>query len=148
MDPLSITTSVITILGAATTTYKEISRFVATIKNGPKEVEDIRKNAGNINNIILNLRDALEERKIRDVLSVDYLAQKHVKDLEGPLSSTKITLERVADKLHEHFRPSGDGKEYKLRFQWWKAKEDFQRLLDQLRQDKDALNMSMIGLNT
>lgn len=148
MDPLSITTSVITILGAATTTYKEISNFVDTIKNGPKEVEDLRKNASNINNIILNLRDALEERKIRDVLSVDHLAQKHVKDLEGPLSSTKITLERVVDKLHEHFRPSGDGKEYKLRFQWWKAKDDFQKLLDRLRQDKDTLSMSMIGLNT
>ena len=148
MDPLSIAGSVITVLGAAATTYKEISSFVGTIKNGPQEVEDIRKDAGNINNIILNLRDALEERKIRDVLSVDHLAQKHVKDLEGPLFSTKATLERVADKLHEHFRPSGDGKEYKLRFQWWKAKEDFQKLLYQLRLDKETLSLSMVGLNT
>ena len=148
MDPISIAASVIAIVGAATTTYKEISTFVDTIKNGPKEVEDIRKNAGNINNIILNLRDALEERKIRDVLSVDHLAQKHVKDLEGPLVCTKTTLERVAGKLHEHFRPSGDGKEYKLRFQWWKAKEDFQKLLEQLRQDQETLSLSMVGLNT
>ena len=148
MDPFSIAASVIAILGAATTTYKEISSFVDTIKNGPKEVEDIRKNAGNINNIILNLSDALKERKIRDVLSVDHLAQKHVKDLEGPLVSTKTTLERVAEKLHEHFRPLGDGKEYKLRFQWWKAKEDFQRLLEQLRQDQETLSLSMVGLNT
>lgn len=110
MDPLSIAASVIAILGAATTTYKDISTFADTIKNRPKEVEDIRKNAGNINNTILNLRDALNERKIRDVLSVDHLAQKHVRDLEGPLVSTKTTLERVAKKLHEHFRPRAMGK--------------------------------------
>lgn len=101
-----------------------------------------------MNNTILSLRDSLKDTKILHVLSVDHLAQKHVKDLEGPLASTQTTLERVVAKLHEHFRPSGDGKEYKLRFQWWKAKEDFQKLLDHLRQDKETLNLSMVGLNT
>lgn len=116
MGPLSISALVVAILGAATAAYKEIFNFVAIINNGPREVEDIRKDAGNINNIILNIRDSLKETKIQDVLSVDHLAQKHVKDLEGPLVSTKTTLKMVPAKLHEHFRPSGDGKEYKLRF--------------------------------
>ncbi len=117
MDPFSIAATVITIAGAGGATYKEISGFIESIKNAPKEVQDIRVDAGNIYNIISNLRDGLEERKIRDVLSADYLSQKHVKDLEAPLIATKATLETVADKLHEHFRSSGDGKEYKLRFQ-------------------------------
>lgn len=148
MDPLSTATAVITIAGAATTTYKEISGFIDTIKSAPKEVEDIRLNAGNVYNIISNLRSALEQRNIKDVLSIDLLAQKDVQGLQAPLNRTKATLEEIATKLHEHFRPSGDGKEYKLRFQWWKAKKDFQKLLAQLRQDKETLSLSMVGLNT
>lgn len=91
MDPLSIAASVIVIVRAMTTAYNGILDFSDAIKNGPKKAKDIGKSAGNFNNIILNLRDALKERKIRNVLSVDHLTQKHVEDLEGPLASTKTT---------------------------------------------------------
>ena len=89
MDPLSITIAVVTIVGGAAASYEEITSFIDAINRAPKEVEDIRTDSGNIYNIISNLRDALEEGEIRDVISIDNLAQKHVRDLERPLFSPR-----------------------------------------------------------
>ena len=101
---LFITTAGVTIVGGATASYKEITSFIDAISRAPKEVEDIRTDSGNIYNITFNLRDALEEGKIQDVISIDYLAQKHVRDAERPLRLTKSTLEKVVEKLHRQFR--------------------------------------------
>lgn len=148
MDPLSITASVIAIAGAVTASYKEIATFIEDVKAAPKEVGAIRSLVLNAQNVTSNLRDALEEREIRIVVEDDALARKHVKDLRGILDDTKTILDKVTIKMHEHFRSTGRGKEYKFRVQWWKAKEDFQRLLELLQQNKETLSMSMAGLNT
>ena len=148
MDPLSIPMAVISATGAAITTYKEIFKFINVITNAPKEIHAISADTENIYAIISNLHSALQERKIRDVIAQDVLAQKHVQGLEGPLGSCNETLRGVTDKLREHFRPVGNGKEYKLRFQWWKAKDDFQQLLTKLSYSKETLSLSMVGLNT
>ena len=66
----------------------------------------------------------------------------------GAAILTKATLEKVIEKLHEHFRASGRVGELKVRFQWWKARDDFQKLQRQLGQNMATLSLSMAGLNT
>ncbi|KAL8796467.1 MAG: hypothetical protein Q9195_001141 [Heterodermia aff. obscurata] len=148
MDPLSITLAVITLSQATISVYKVIKKIVDTITNAPKEIESIRNDTKIVYTTLSNLQEALEETRIRRVVDTDRLAQKHVNDLVGPLRSCNETLECIVDKLREHLRPLGNGKDFKPRYQWWKARNDFQSLLARLQSDKEALSFSMMGLNT
>ncbi|KAK3168876.1 hypothetical protein OEA41_005324 [Lepraria neglecta] len=141
MDPLSIITAVVTIVSGAAASYKEITSFIDAISRAPKEVEDIRTDSGNIYNIISNLRDALRDQHRLP-------RSKACQRPRGAAILTKATLEKVVEKLHEHFRASGRVGELKLRFQWWKARDDFQKLQRQLGQNMATLSLSMAGLNT
>lgn len=148
MDPLSIPMAVITISGATVSIYKAIKKFVDSTSNAPKEIEDVRRDTASVYTTISNLKEALEETRIRHVVDSDELAHKHVNDLVGPLQNCKETLECIRDKLNEHLRPLGNGKEFRPRFHWWRARGDFQELLAKLQSNKEALSLSMTGLNT
>lgn len=146
MDPLSISATAIALGGVTFKTYKAINDFVGSIRNAPDEIEDIRKDTDSVNTTISNLQKALEETRVRHVVDSDELAHKHVTDLVGSLENCNETLEHILDKLGEHTRPLGDGK--RPRFQWWRARSDFLELRAKLQSDKEALSLSMIGLNT
>ena len=147
IDPLSITIAVVTIVGGAAASYEEITSFIDAISRAPKEVEDIRTDSGNISNIISNLRDALEERKIRDMISIDNLSKACQRSREAAIL-TKATLEKVVKKIVSARQTFGRGRELKVRFQWWKSRDDFQKLQRQLGQNMATLSLSMAGLNT
>lgn len=148
MDPLSISATAIAIGGVTIKIYKGINDFVDSIRNAPKEIEDIRKDTASVYTTISNLQKALEETRVRLVVDSDNLAHKHVTDLVGPLENCNKTLQRILDKLGEHLRPLGNGKDFRPRFQWWRARSDFLELLAKLQSDKEALSLSMTGLNT
>ena len=148
MDPFSIVAGVVALSETTISVYKGIKKFVDAISNAPKEIESVRNDTKIVYTTISNLQEALEETRIRRVVDSDRLAQKHVNDLVAPLRSCNITLERIVDKLREHLRPIGDGKDFRPRLQWWRARSDFQHLLIRLQSDREALSLSMIGLNT
>ena len=148
MDPISITTAVLGFSGFTISLYKEIKTFVDKTSNAPKEILSIREDTTIIHTTISNLEAALKEARIRRVVNSDRLAQKHVNDLVGPLQCCNATLQCVNDKLREHLRPFNNGNNFRPRYQWWKARGDFQELLIRLRSDKEALSLSMTGLNT
>lgn len=112
MDPVTLTTSVITIAGAVCKSYGQLSKFVTLIRNASKELEGIRSRAGIINSLIANLKQALEESAIRKVIEKDELALSHVRALDGPLEAVENTLDEVVDKLTKQYRPTTDGKHY------------------------------------
>ena len=148
MDPLSITAAAIGFSTAAITAYKGIKNFVDKTINAPKEIESIWKDTTLIYTTISNLQDALNEPRICHVVNSDALAQKHVQDLMEPLRRCHTTLECINDKLDEHLRTFNNGQDFRPRIQWWKARSDFQKLLIRLQSDKEALSLSMVGLNT
>lgn len=148
MDPLTVTTAVITIAGAACKSYDQISRIVTLIRHAPKEVEAIQSRAGSINSIVLNLKEALEETAIRNVIVKDGLALKHVKALDEPLHAACSTLDEVLELLGKDYKRSGDGKTYKIRWQYYLNTSAWVALQARLRDHIQVLNTSMQGLNT
>ena len=148
MDPISITTAVLGFSGSTIAIYKGVKTFVDKTTNAPKEIVSIQKDTSIIYTTISNLEEALKETRIRNVVDSDRLAQKHVNGLVGPLRRCNGTLQSIDDKLREHLRPFNNGNNFRPRYQWWKARGDFQELLVRLRSDKEALSLSMTGLNT
>ena len=147
-DPLTLTTAIITIAGAVCKSYDEISKIVTLVRQASKEVEGIQFRASSINSIVLNLKQALEEATIRDVIGKDALALKHVEALDQPLKATQSTLGDVLGMLNKQYKLASNGKTYKVRWQYYLNTSDWVVLQSRLRDHIQVLGTSMQGLNT
>ena len=117
MDPLTITTAVVTMVGGSSAYKSDRKRYrhhQQCSERGGKHTRCHLKISTALTSI---LRDALEEREIQAVVNFGDSAQRHVEDLEGPLPIIRLTLEKIVAKLHQHLQPSDKGKEFKLRLQ-------------------------------
>ena len=147
MDPVSLITTVITLTGAVCKSYEQISKVVTLVRNAPKELEAVRSRADNVNTTVGNLKEVLEESTIRRVIEKDKLALKHVNALGKPLKDVERTLDEVAAKLAKQYRLSGNGKHYKVRWQYYFTASDWQQLQTRLSSHLDILSLSMQGLD-
>ncbi|KAL8783802.1 MAG: hypothetical protein Q9195_009269 [Heterodermia aff. obscurata] len=148
MDPVTLTTAVITLAGAVCKSYEQISKLVTRIRNASKELERIRSRAGSVNSLVLNLKLALEESAIRKVIERDKLALSHVEALDVPLKAVECTLDEVVEKIRKYYRPSKGGKQYKVRWKYYLSTSDWEDLQDRLDSSIQILGASMQGLNT
>lgn len=148
MDPVSLTATVITIAGDVCKSYEQISSYVTLVRNASKDLEGIRSRAGSINSLVTNLKQALEESAIRQVIEKDELALNHVKALDVPLKDVEGTFDEVMDKLTKQYRPTTNGKNYKIRWQYYLRGSDWEALQAKLNDHIQVLNVSMQGLNT
>ena len=148
MDPITVATTVITVAGAVCKSYEQISKFVTLVRNAPKGLEGIRSQAESINNIVLNLKQALEENTTRKVIEKDDLALKHARALQGTLEAVESTLDEVVDKLTKQYQPTSDGKQYKIRWQYYLSGSSWEELQARLTFHIQVLGTSMQGLNT
>lgn len=147
MDPVSVITTVITLTGAVCKSYEQISRVVTLVRNAPKELEAVKARADSVNTLVGNLKEVLEESSIRSVIEKDKLALKHVNALGAPLKDVERTLDEVSAKLAKQYRLSGNGKQYKVRWQYYFTASDWQQLQARLSSHLDVLGLSMQGLN-
>ncbi|KAI9660712.1 MAG: hypothetical protein M1821_010064 [Bathelium mastoideum] len=148
MDPLSVTASAIAIAGAICTSYEQISKFVALVRNAPNQLEGLHSRAGTLNSLVANLKQALEENAIRKVVEQDELALSHVRALDTPLKAVEHTLNEVVDKLTSQYRPTTDKKAYKIRLKYYLSTSDWKDLQARLNLHVQVLSASMQGLNT
>ena len=148
MDPITLTTTVITLAGAVCKSYEQISRFMTHVRNASKELEGIHSRAESIDSLVANLKQALEESAIRKVIEKDKLALSHVRALDEPLRAVECTLDEVVDKLIKQYRPTTDGKQYKIRWQYYLSNSDWKELQARLNLHIQVLGISMQGLNT
>ena len=148
MDPVTVVATVLTFAGAVCTSYERISKLVAVVQNAPKELEAIRSRAASINNVVTNIKQALEESAIRQVIEKDERALKNVGALDEPLKAVECTLDEVVDKLKKQTRPTTEGEHYKLRWRYYFSTSDWEQLQARLTTHSDTLGLSMQGLNT
>lgn len=148
MDPVTLIISVITIAAAVCKGYERISAFVTQVRNASKELEGIKSRAGSINSLVTNLKQALEESSVHKVVKEDELAFKHVKALDRPLKAVECTLDEVVDRLTRQYRPTMNGKHYKIRWRYYLSASDWEQLRVKLNDHIQVLNTSMQGLNT
>ncbi|KAL9607951.1 MAG: hypothetical protein Q9167_007189 [Letrouitia subvulpina] len=148
MDPVTLITAIITIAGAVCKSYEHISKLLALIRNASKELGEIHSRAGSINSLVANLKQALEESAIRKVIEKDELAFNHARALDGPLKAVECTLDEVVDKLTKQYRPTTDGKYYKMRWRYYLSTSHWEELQARLTLHIQILGASMQGLNT
>ena len=148
MDPFTLTTSVITIAGAVCKSYEQVSKLVKLVRNASKKLEGIRSQAESLDDLVANLKQALEEGAIRKVIEKDKLALSNVQALDRPLKAVKCTLDEVVDKLTKQYRPTSDGKHYKIRWQYYLSTSSWEVLQARLERDVKNLSTSMQSLNT
>ena len=147
MDPVSVITTVITLTGAVCKSYEQVSKVVTLVRNAPKELEAVKSRADSVNTIVENLKAVLEESTTCSVIEQDKLALKHVNALGKPLKDVERTLDEVAAKLAKQYRLSGNGKQYKVRWQYYFTASDWQQLQARLSSHLDILSVSMQGLH-
>lgn len=147
MDPVTLTTTIIALACAVCEGYEQISKLVTRIRKASKELERIRSRAGSINSLVVNLKRALEESAIRKVIERDKLALSHVEALDVPLKAVECTLDEVVGKITKHYRPSNDGKQYKVRWRYYLSISDWEDLQERLDFSIQILGASMQGLN-
>ena len=147
MDPVTIIATVLTFAGAVCKSYERISKIVAVVQNAPKELEAIRSRAASIDNVVTNIKQALEESAIRQVIEKDERALKNVGALKEPLKAVECTLDEVVDKLKKQTRTTTEG-EHKLRWRYYFSTGDWEQLQARLTTHRDTLEFSMHGLNT
>ena len=147
MDPISLITTIITLTGAVCQSYEQVSKVVSLVRNAPKELEAVKSRADSVNTTVGNLKEVLEESTIRSVIEKDRLALKHVNALGKPLKDVERTLDEVAAKLAKQYRLSGNGKQYKVRWQYYFTASDWQQLQARLRSHLEVLSLSMPGLD-
>ena len=148
MDAVTLTTSVITIASAICKSYEQISKLVERIRNASEELGRTRSRAESVNSLVVNLKRALEESAIRNVIERDRLALGHVAALDKPLKAVECTLDEVVEKITRHHRASYDGKQYKVRWRYYRSTSDWKHLQERLGVSIQDLNASMQGLNT
>lgn len=148
MDPVTVLTTVITLSGTVLKSYQKISSFLTQVQHAPSELEAIKSQSENISTVVSNLKEALEENSVREVLTSkkDELALKHVKALEKPMKDVQATLDEVAEKLLKEYKPASDGSTLKLRLQYYFNRSDWELLQGRLQGHRDVLSSSMQGL--
>lgn len=148
MDSVTIIATVVTFAGAVSTSYEEILKVVALVQNAPKEFEAIRFRAASINDVVANLKQALEERATCQVIERDKRALDSVRALDEPLKAVECTLDEVVDKLKKQTRPTTEEGHYKLRWRFYFSTSDWEQLQTRLTAYIDVLKLSMQGLLT
>ena len=148
MDPISLTTAVITLAGAICKSYEQISKIVTLVRDAPKELEGIQARAESVKSLVLNLKDALEESAIREVVEKDELALRHVTALDTPFKAVECTLDEVVTKLRTQYRPTAGGTRYTVRWQYFFSTSNWELLQARLIFHIQILSASMQGLNT
>ncbi len=141
-------TSVITIAGAVCSSYELISKFVTNTRNASKVLEGVRSRAETIKILVMNLKQALEENAIRKVIEKDVLALKHVKALDELLRTVEYTLDEVVVSLTRQYKPTSEGKHYKIRWRYYLNTSDWDELQARLSFHIQVVSASMQGLNT
>ena len=132
MEPLSITSSVITILQLT----GDVIGYLNDVKNAPKECQRCTIEASNLQSLLINLRYRLEECQIGDPWGA---AVRSLNVENGPLDQYKQALEQLQSKVNV-----GDGaRKVKARLSWRFSKVEVAEILARMERLKSVINIAL-----
>ena len=105
-DPLSIIAGVITIATVLVQSSKALSKLIDNIKGAPGVVKAVACDVHTFRSIISSLKFALEERDIKDAVSIDTALVEMIGSLLNPLSNCEEALQNLIFKIQSRLECS------------------------------------------
>ncbi|KAF7510833.1 hypothetical protein GJ744_005933 [Endocarpon pusillum] len=145
MDPLSITASILTILGAAGQVKKGLERL-QSLKSAPQELCALTNEIADLQVVLNNFSECLSQLQTQKSLEEDWVssvqrplgrAQNLIKEL-NVLIETKLTATKC---------PNEKGMPQVVRLSWTKEKKNLARFQKQLRETRVNLILALMTTN-
>lgn len=99
MSGIGTAASILQLASAATKISFQAYEFITTIKNAPREIENLGSDMMNFYLLVNNLTDALESRDIRGFVDQDAQLNKAMKSLFIPMAKCQLSCDQVNEKL-------------------------------------------------
>ena len=138
-DPISI----IGLLAIGAHSANKLCTLAQSIREAPREIQDISEDSRSICDILATLEDFLEENRDSE-LPIEITRSLHV-----PLENTCKAADKLAERLKPFSRAEGESKTSKLvaGLKWSFVQKDVKQLGEQLNQGKTTLNVTLAVVN-
>ncbi|ODM23760.1 hypothetical protein SI65_01349 [Aspergillus cristatus] len=113
MEAVGTAASILQLAGMATTTSLQVYEFISTIKNAPREIQNLGRDVMDFHKLVDHLKAALDSQEIREMVDRDKQINQSMKDLLAPMAKCQLTCDQVKSKLvlHLHFEASSETSE-------------------------------------
>ena len=138
-DPISI----IGLLAVGAHSANKLCALAQSIREAPREIQDISEDSRSICDVLATLKEFLEENKESE-LPIEITRSLHV-----PLENTCKAADKLVDRLKPFSRGEGESKTSKLvaGLKWSFVQKDVKQLGEQLNQGKTTLNVTLAVVN-
>jgi hypothetical protein len=102
-DPLTAVGSAAAILQLATaaaTTSIKVYQLISTIKNAPREIQNLGRDINDFHTLIQHLAEALKSAEIRELVDREKPISRAVADLQYPIVKCELSCIQVESKLN------------------------------------------------
>ena len=107
-DPLTAVGSAAAILQLATaaaTTSMKVYQLVSTIKNAPREIQNLGRDIKDFHTLVHHLSEALESAEICELIDREKPISRAVADLQYPISKCELSCRQVESKMGLQLQP-------------------------------------------
>ena len=138
-DPISI----IGLLATGAHSANKLCALAQSIREAPREIQDISEDSRSICDILATLKEFLEENRDSE-LPIEITRSLHV-----PLENTCKAADKLVERLKPFSRGEGESKTSKLMagLKWTFVQKDVKQLGEQLNQGKMTLNVTLAVVN-
>ena len=151
-DLLSIIAGVLAIATATIQSSKRICELVSDIRECPKEIAAITRNAQAFCTVLSSLSALLRDDDVKEIISGDDIMFDMIENLKDPLEHCRLVLEGLTVKIQKHTKPNVNGKGFRLNAAYLKwgilTKGEIKDLQLRLESTKSTLNGALDALTT
>lgn len=146
MDPLSVTASVIAIIGLASKIISLCQGYVTTLKDAPSDLRNIMVEAGSLKSVITSLEFFLSTWGPGNMLNI----VKSLEGPEGPLEASRkalVDLEKLFPSAAEHNATGTKRRATTISYAklaWPFKEEKARKLLNDISRYKATISLALI----
>lgn len=104
MEVVGAAASILQLAGVAATTSLQVYEFISTIKNAPREIQNLGRDIMDFHKLVDHLKAALESQDIQEMVDQDKQINQSMKDLLVPMAKCQLTCDQVKSKLILHLQ--------------------------------------------
>ena len=113
-DPLSIFLSTLAIITAASQSVKGLFAIIKSIKGASSEILFISRDLQAFQSVIFSLRSILEDEDTAAIIAGDCVMLEATTNLDGPLESCQILLDKMLTTASRRLEPQSSGKRLQI----------------------------------
>ena len=149
-EPISILASFLTIATALAQTSSKVASLVASVKEGPKEIKTISRDASALSAVLSSLSGFLGDEDLQATLANERRVVGMLQNLQYSLKNCDELLVQILNKVKKHMKSDRRGKGLRSNFaciQWsFLGREEVRLLQVQLEAAKSTLHSVSITI--